>query len=564
MASQIKQETVNTSTPTFEKWFENVFLNLEKELSDGPPIECIDIDGRYLTAGINDTGILFSDCDPHGRGENLMTGKPIGFVHMSSVYPYVHAGSRKGILAQHTNCFILPLCQLGSAPALVDMMNEAYSSFVYCIQGGVWHDISYIAHGLSLGLAAICYELCAEIAHTRQDTERMHFLVEALYCLSLTVRSAAMYSPECHRILTMMPYDVSADSLQAMLLTFIFDETPCEAIRVKQLGSAISHYFSKNCSLAAPYSPAYHLLIAPMLGSLLTIDISTDDIVNQITTAYKQSMESVFNLIKNAYIEQFTLDHNTLNKHVLCTFAMTAMASLVHFVRPELTDRIYDAVVNGSSDIASAICIQQHASFVNQVTGFTLNSILSKNPPILMQIQNNHNSSNFFATYCSTDPNNWSALTLRAGAKYIVRYTPLANLRPDTGVEYTSILRFTTGTEINSEYWYASVHDNSCSKSNTYHSNFFTVTSLMNGITVEHCDKIMLYIRNTDGRYLDPTLCFMNCTVSIEFVINLCEDQSLQDTIETIEIMDTSEIMPSQYAKLLTGQYTTSILNGTL
>ena len=581
MASQIAPETANTQaptpTPTFEKWFQSHFTDLEKELSDGPPIVCKDITGRLLSAGINDVGILFSGCNPHGRGENLMTGKPVGFVHMSSVYPYVHADSRHGILAQcEQPCFILPLCQLDSAPALVDMMNEAYSSFVYCIKGGVWHDISYVAYGISLGLAAICHEICTEITITRQNADRLNFLVEAFYCLALSAHSTAKYSPICHGILTMMPYDVSADSLQAMLMTFIFDETPCEAIRVKLLGSAISRYFSENNSLASyadetPDSPSCHLLIAPMLGSLLTMDISTAEIVVQMTSAYNKSMESVFNLIGNANADQFALDRHTLNKHVLCTFAM---ASPVHFIRPELTDIIYNAVVHGFRDIASTVSIPQHASFVNQICGFTLNSEQSKNSPFLMQIETDQNGRDSYATYSSVDPTNWTAMTLRARAQYIVRYTPLVNLRPDADDEYTSILRFATGTEINGDYWYASVHD-SKSSNNVDHTNFFTVTSLRNGITVEHCDKIMLNIHNTDGRYLDPTLCFMNCTVSIQLVKNFCEDQYLQGASDAMNDLDEPEAMESTIESTIEsesireitrgyynwGQYTASVFN---
>ena len=182
MASQINQETENTPAPTFEEWFKSHFTDLEKELSEGPPIVCKDITGRLLSAGINDVGILFSDCNENGRGDNLMSGKPIGFVHMSSVYPYVHADSRHGILAQYKECFILPLCQLDRAPTLVDIMNEAYSSFVYCMKGGgVWHDISYVGYGISLGLAAICHEICSEITIMRQNPDRLNFLVEAFY-----------------------------------------------------------------------------------------------------------------------------------------------------------------------------------------------------------------------------------------------------------------------------------------------------------------------------------------------------------------------------------------------
>lgn len=532
------------NTPTFEEWFKNCFSNFEEELSYGPPIVCKDITGRLLTAGINDVGILFSGCKPDGRGEDLMSGNPVGFVHMSSVYPYVHADSREGILAECKQpCFILPLCQLDSAPALVDMMNEAYASFVYCIQGGVWHDITYIAHGISSGLAIICHTMCAEISRAPENAERMHFLVEALYCLALTARSTATYSPECKRIFTMMPYDASADILQSTLLAFIFDETPCEAIRVKQLASAILHHFNLNGSSASyasdktPVGPMCLLMIAPMIGELLTMDLSTEDIVKQITCEYNKAMKSICNMIMNANMEHITLDRDTVNKHVLCSFAM---ASSVHYVRPELTDRIYEAVVCNIQDIASVVNIPQHSSFVNQISGFTLNGEPSKNSLVLMQIETDHDGRDLCATYGSTDPNNWTAMTLRTGAEYVVKYTPLVNLRPETDNDYASILRFTTGTEINGEYWYSSVYDSN--KSNIDNTKCFTVTSLKNCITVEHNDKTMMYIRNSDGRYLDPTLCFMNCTVTIELVHNFFLEQSMQVETETNDNTTESEL----------------------
>lgn len=594
MASQIKQETENTPTPTFDEWFKSHFTDREKELSYGPPIECIDINGKYLTAGINDTGILFSGCNPHGRGENLMSGNPVGFVYMSSVYPYVHADSREGILAQcEQPCFILPLCQLDSAPALVDMMNEAYASFVFCIQGGVWHDITYIAHGISSGLAIICHELCAEMVRAPENAVRMHFLVEALYCLALTSRSTAKYSPECNRIFTMMPYDTNtADILQSTLLSFIFDETPCEAIRVKHLGYAISRHFNENDRTLSyvdgktPIGPICLLLFAPMLGGLLTMDLSTGEIVEQIRSAYNQAMESISTMIMNANMEQILLDHDTLNMHMLCSFAM---ASQVHFVRPELTDRIYGAAVNGSRDIVSAVGVQQHANFVNQVSGFTLNGNLSQNFPVLMKIENR--GDNFFATYCSTDPSKWSSMSLRSGAKYVVSYTPLTN--PHTAIDdnNAAIVRFSAGHElVNGDYpLYTHVYDSSNSNNNSNNNcnstEFFILTTLRNSIIVEHDGKTMLHIRNQDGRYLDPTLCFMNCIVSIELVKNFFPEQPIHcasETIDTIDIMDETDTkvsadegqimqccpLPESVRKTTRGQhywgqYTTSMLNGT-
>jgi len=476
---------------------------------------------------------------------------------------------------------------------------------VFCIQGGVWHDITYIAHGISSGLAIICHTLCAEIAHAPENDVRMHFLVEALYCLALTAHSTAKYSPECSRIFTMMPYDTNTtDILQSTLLSFIFDETPCEAIRVKHLASVISRHFSENGKTTSyvnisqhfsengktvlydidtsPYSLTCILMIAPMLGSLLTMDLSTDEIVEQITSAYNQAIGSICNMIMHANIEQITLDRDITNKHVLCSFAM---ATPVHFVRSELTDRIYDAVVNGSHDIVSAVGVQQHASFVNQVSGFTLNGELSKNFPVLIKIENDNLGDNFFATYCSTDPSKWTALSLRAGAKYVVSSTPLTNSHPTIGDNYASIVRFSAGHELlNGQYpWYINVHDTDNINSNN--TEFFILTTLRNSITVEHNDKTMLHIRNQDGRYLDPTLCFMNCIVSIELVKNFFPEQPIHcasesiDTIDTIDETDTkvsvdeSKIMqccplPESIRKTTRGhhhwgQHTASVLKGT-
>ena len=574
MAYQIAPETQETFD--FNDWFKNHFTNFEKELSDGPPIECVDINGRLLTAGINDTGILFSGCKLDEKDENLMSGNPVGFVHMSSVYSYVQANSREGILAEYEQpCFVLPLCQLDSSPALVDMMNEAYASFMFCTQGGFWQDNTYIAYGISTGLATLCRALCVEIDRSSiyKNAERLRFLVEALYCLALTARSTAKYSPQCHRIFTMMPYDATADSLQSTLLSFIFDESPCEAIRVNHLGSVILRDLNQNKS-SLPYTikPIIDhmclLLVAPMLGGLLTMDLSTDDIIRQITKAYRKAIELIFNMIVTADKEQITLDCDIINKHVLCSFAMVTS---VPFVRAELTDNIYNAVVFGFQDIISATGVPQHASFVNQVSGFTLNGELSRNSPVLMQIKNEH-----FASYTSTDPSNWTALTLRTGAQYTVKYTPLANLNHAVSDDYVSILRFTAGLEVmDGNYpWYSSIYDSSRSKhtnmSQIDHTDVFTVTSLKNGITVEHRGKIMLFIRNNDGRYLDPTLCFMNCTIAIELVQNFFQDQTVQGEPETMVEVDIPDnaIRSDSIRKATMGQHnwgqaTVNMLTGT-
>src|SRR5207244_10398689 len=122
---------------------------------------------------------------------------------------------------------------------------------------------------------------------------------------------------------TLLPMLVkTADTFQSVLLGYIFDLVPCESIRVNFLASSIKRFFSNNNSKTEhsfihkiPVGLIGLLLIAPMLSELISTDLETTDIINQIV----QTINTATNKIVTEFVPSANVHEQ--NKQILRGFA---------------------------------------------------------------------------------------------------------------------------------------------------------------------------------------------------------------------------------------------------
>ena len=565
MADKLTNKPIRGQGVGFDVWFKaNVLDRLGRTL--GTNMICKDIHSKDVVRPINSVGILFRDCNMmregndqnHGNGgSNCATGTPVCFVDIVTVFPAVFREVGIGNLALGANgqsCFILPLVQLGENPDLLNLMNEACANWVSQKKGGVAHDPSHVANAIASGMAAICFALSQEIVLNgkKPNSDRMRFLVEALYTLGITARSVAVFSPECRKIFTLLPYMANtADTFQSTLMSFVFDETPCQAIRAKQIGSSISRYFKhtgKNASFIDqnPVGLIGLLLVAPMLGSLITSDLETSEIINHIVGAINGAVTQITSDFKTTDFRALAQERNHLcqlipspltraihiqNRQILRGIAV---ATKVPLVNPDLIDQIYDAVLGGQQNVAQAIGMEEHAEFVQSSDTLTLNGKPHLNYPVLIKTNRVKEDVGYSATYIPADPREWTGIRLQPGAVYLIEAKTLGiadfKTGQTAGQQNVANFRFTAGTELLKGEWpgYAATGMYYMPSTGRFveaddHSQIdpnkpFEITSGSGGFTVTQDDDPVLAVDNNGQQDLTPLLCFKYCMVTITLV----------------------------------------------
>lgn len=481
MSDKYTHSTQHTSNGVgIDKWMEkNVYHILN--LTQGPKIMCKMIDGKQELHALNSVGILFKECrflregtsSNHGSGgSNCATGTPVCFVHIPTVFPKVFSNSTDGILSECKGpCFILPLVQLDKAHDLLNLMNECYAEFVAQRHGNTAHDITHIVNGICSGSAAILFALCQEITlnGTKPNIERQKFLVEALYLLLQTAHSVAKYSKQCDKIFRLMPYVAnSADTFQSVLMAFCFDEIPSKPIRVKHVGSSIFRHFKYegwNAKYAekTPAGLIGLLLIAPMICGLLTSEIETSVLINSVVRSINDAILAITTSFATLPFRELADDASNFpkrfklsetrselferidskiriihlqNKHILHEFAKK---TTIQLVTPDEVNLIYNAVIEGNSNIASAIGIVEHPDYIVHSSGFTLNGSMCTNFPVLIKDD----------SYIPASVNEWTALSIKLGAIYEFSAVPMGlstfKSGKTVGEQFIANFRFTAG-----------------------------------------------------------------------------------------------------------------------
>lgn len=543
MADKITQK-VNyiKGTIGIDEWMQQYIIQQPSFNKGNFKLESMDLNGTVTEQPVNRVGILFEDCKfmregsdlNHGSGgSNCVTGNPCYFVDISTVHPASFKGEQIGILTKCKKpCYVLPLAMLGDAPDLLSLMSDTYAGFIAQRRGDTMHDESHIVNGICCGLAAICYALCKEITlHGTIDTERICFLVKALYSLGLTAQSVYKYSVKCKKIFDLLPkMSRTADTFQSVLVSFIFDQKPPESICVNLLGASIlrnsRHCKNESYITENPCGLIGLLLIAPMLSGIFSVsNLDIAGTVNQIVS----SINYAITLIKEDLASHHGTETRTdeQNKLILRGFAR---ASRVNFVSPDLIDKIYDAVIkNGTMDIASELGLVINPDFIITGAQITINNTVCKNYPVMIKNEESTNSNS--KTYIPGDPREWTGLILRSGAKYKFEAEPLglADFKSGNtaGDHYVANFRFTAGTELLQGLYpgYAASGMSYDPLTRRFTENrgpvdpmkSFEITATNNEILVTQ-NGIRIFSLSEKELHLKPLICFKYCLIKITLI----------------------------------------------
>jgi hypothetical protein len=565
------------------EWLDEAYLHLDT-IEKGPQMSFKTFDKETITSGINSVGLLFQNCKLMRAGtnqnfgfggSNCPTGDPVEFVDLKSCFVPVFKSDQSGILESYTGpCFILPLCQVGDYPEFGIIMKELYTEFVAQKKGDTFADEAHIANGICAALAATCFALCKEITLNGKvpNEKRLLFLVEALHSLALTAHSVAKCSRVCKNIFDMMPNMAgTADTFQSVLMAFIFDKIPIESIRVKLVGSSIFRHFrntgwSSDFTEETPVGLVGLLLIAPMLGGMMSSELETPKLINAIVESINSAIKKIVSQFREKKESKY--DNNTRhvqNKQILRVFAEE---SKVPWVRASQIEKIYDAVLRKETNVPKALGIEEHAAFVKNDQMLYLRYEPLKNYPVMIDFKSstidddknyekNHDKNyeknhekkyvkndiekelkvGDSATYISAEPQNWSGLSLKHG-NYEFNAEELGNSEfkagNTEGEQLVSNFRFTAGSDIlrgdYAGYAASGLYYNAITK--TYEDNHtrfdpkgtFLIKCTYDGIIVSHknpgSDKEspVLKIKRDDKKSFPfPLISFKYCKITIKF-----------------------------------------------
>lgn len=550
---------------TIHEWMQR-YLSLASS-KEGPVITCKTLAGDVVRRGLNCVGILFEDCRfmrqgtdvNHGSGgSNSVTGRPVAFVDLETVFPAVFESSKDGILAlTKGNCFVTPLCQVGDKKYhdTSMMMKEGYTEFVAQRKGNVQQEVSHIANGISCAAAAILFHLSQEITlnGSRPDKERLTFLVEALYVIALTARSVAEYSPSCKEIFELLAVVAkTADVFQSVFMAFVFDKTPNIIIRKTMVESVIFRNFKHEAFNVdyiekLPVGLVGLLLIAPMIGGLLTTDIETTELINIIARSINEAIDNVAKKIANTDYELLEKKSKNpcdgaihlRNKDILRCFAS---ASKVPFIDPGIIDLIYDNVVTGRKDNTVIPGIRMDADFAVRNNPLTINTrTVLKNSPVLMNHyapgtgQGTGLDGEFLeaADYIASDPHEWCGLHLKPGEYELsAKALGMSTFKKGStrGEKFVANFRITAGNEVlgglfegyaASGMFYDPKTKRFREDANLMHldpNGIFKIVCNYEAITVMQNDTCVLTISNRGDTTLCPLIAFKYCTIHIKYV----------------------------------------------
>lgn len=470
MSDKLAHRPTTEKGAPFQEWFElNVLKN--SDLNKGPIMDAVNLNGSKTKVHTNSCGILFKDCffqrmgtsDNYGRGgSNCVSGTPVCFVNIVSVFPSVFNNVRTGILTSLSNYYIIPLCLLGDFSNMKTFMNDCCVSFVAQKKGDNKHDDTHIANAICSSLASICFHLSSAITlgNTQQNEEQIIFYVEAFRALSLTALSAAKFSSEVDKIMRFMPYVAeTSDTFQSSIMSVIFDENPHISIKVKHFSLSLRRFFAHTSGFSTPFTKTNPtgliglLLMIPSLNDLLfDVEKSVPELINNVIGSINSSVSGIIGEIKrrnDVYKEtrdESIIDVHVINKLILKFFAI---APVKPFLPIDLIDRIYDEIQKKSSDrdIAKQIGIIESVPFVNQLN-LTLSGKPCKNYPVIIK------SDDVSGTWIPADPREWTGISLDNidGKKYIITVTPVGiakfELYHRGGGDGVANFRITAGTDV--------------------------------------------------------------------------------------------------------------------
>jgi len=443
---------------------------------EGSKIKCIDASGVKRILPMNSVAILFADCKivhqgkkaNYENGGNSIISKPICFVDLESVFIDSMTGANGKLLKDHQDCFIMPIGQYNGSKDLWVMISELSAQFVSQKRGNLQHDDSHIANAMCTALASLCFHLSLEISFNgdKMNEDRILFLVEAIQAMANTLSEVAKMSKKIENICRILPYTANTtDTLQSTLMSFIFSEEPCSAIRVKHIGASIFRYFTNTTEkFGSSYINTHPtglialILVAPMISQMIGTISDQDEskmektqIVNNIIKAINEASMNIITQFKKTDFEKISqkglsetkelyrnkvTDRNPYNvnhlqnKMILTLFATVAEKYSVKTIVPkELITKIYDVVLSGEIDIPTALEMNKEPDFIDMSNVPYLkpnDDTKIKNFPVITKIEESSSDNIQSVTYFPSDPLQWSSVYLRPGG-YKIRATPLGN-----------------------------------------------------------------------------------------------------------------------------------------
>jgi hypothetical protein len=480
MADKFSQRVNAINGISYDVWFQKYVKSVD-DFEKGELMECKNINGQIIKRPINSCAILLKDCsfqrqgtkNNYGKGgSNAITGNPIDFIDIMTVFPDLFAKKQNGILSGLHNAYAIPLCLINEFPGTKTVMDDYASKYVsqgVCVS----HDDTHIANMICSVFAAICFNLSSEITVNGKtpDSKRILFLTNAFYSLTRTAKSVAKFSYKANKLMRLMPYvPRPADTFQATIMAFIFNEQPHISIKVNQIALAIRrffHYSGENASFIKtnPTGLIGLLLIIPKISSLIDdteiqSQLESEEgnkyikVINDIVKAINETVEGISKHIKEHYTtEMIQVEIHSINKMILTKFASASSNPLIP---TELVGKIYDTVrqVTPDKDIADILGITETLPFI-KTSDLTLNKVKNKNFPVLVKTEINiGNDCPYAGTWVPSDSREWTGLVLKKIPEYehVIICDALGLSNFETGNSLgnmdTANFRITLGNEI--------------------------------------------------------------------------------------------------------------------
>ena len=213
---------------SFNNWFNKNIVN-NKKINYGNLIECYKLDGSISNQPINSVGILFDDCvckrigtdlNFGSGGGNCVYGNALKYVDIVSIYKDIFINSKRGILKDTINAYIIPLCYLDKNNIMLNLMNELYVEFISQQKGNTNYHISHICNGMLSSLSSILFDLATELI-VSNNTNRIDFLINAYTLLGTSIKISYNNSLLLQNLFNMLPYIANTIDIQQSIITML-------------------------------------------------------------------------------------------------------------------------------------------------------------------------------------------------------------------------------------------------------------------------------------------------------------------------------------------------------
>jgi hypothetical protein len=226
-----------------------------KYINNGKLIECYDLYGNILIKPLNSVGILFDDCvckrigtdlNFGSGGGNCVYGNALKYVDIVSVYKDIFINSKRGILKDTINAYIIPLCYLDKNNTMLNLMNELYVEFILQQKGNTNYHISHICNGMLSSLSSILFDLATELI-VNNNINRIDFLINAYTLLGTSIKTSYNHSLLLQNLFNMLPYISNTIDIQQSIITMLlFYKDSSTSIKINWIIKYLQQFYLYN------------------------------------------------------------------------------------------------------------------------------------------------------------------------------------------------------------------------------------------------------------------------------------------------------------------------------